>query len=340
MLKLVDISTFTKKFKSYSLEVVTFAKNHHIRLPNIESLKGQALALMTHPCIIGKYYLGKSETQLFFHNIGMTTKCSTQAFTSITEFKRINMRGKYGVVYPLTKPTSTVSASKVSTRSSIKASSTCTTETFGITTEKMLCDISNIPFPVTMANRVMETRFTTRLRNNLVYVLNSQGIVIESYSGNVDDKVDFVLKGGKTLSVKTNLKGDKICPQLIGQATRKTFCLYFDIPLSWSSVQIKQWIMSNDVHVLSNYYHNIFCCDYLLWVNEYNAECRLIAKPDLINFPNVSFSRSAETWNESNTVRVNIKGELKPSTLGEFQFHQHRNCIKFRFKLDTLLKMI
>ena len=48
-----------------------------------------------------------------------------------------------------------------------------------------------------------------------------------------------------------------------------------------------------------------------------------------------SFSQpDINTWNESNSVSYN------GISLGEFQVHNNRNCFKFRFNFDNLLKII
>ena len=48
-----------------------------------------------------------------------------------------------------------------------------------------------------------------------------------------------------------------------------------------------------------------------------------------------SFSQpTIDTWKESNTVYYD------GVTLGEFQVHNNRNCFKFRFNFDNLLKTI
>ena len=204
-----------------------------------------------------------------------------------------------------------------------------TNETFGITCERLICDLQGIRFPVEMMARTMETRLTTRLRENLSAVFDQYNIVVREYCGNVDKRVDFKLADGKTLSVKTNLRGDKICPQLIGQTTRERFDRCFGV-----SGDRKAWIMHHVEEMLPTYFDHAFCCDYLLWINEHTAECRIIPKPRRVDFRGIHFTRTLDTWNESNTVKMD------KLTLGEFQVHRNRNCIKFRFNLLNLLNVM
>ena len=190
-----------------------------------------------------------------------------------------------------------------------------------------------------MESRVSNTRFTTKLRTKLESLLQENGLRVAEYIGYKNDRVDFVLTDGKTLSVKTNLQSDKVCPQVIGQTTQKKFCSFFNISTE-SPPEIKQWIYTHIAAMLPVYFNHTFCCDYLLWVNETTAECKLIAKPDQVNFPNISFTRALSGWNESNTVKIRPSLNTKPVSIGEFQFHRNRNCIKFRFNLLPLLKLI
>jgi hypothetical protein len=51
---------------------------------------------------------------------------------------------------------------------------------------------------------------------------------------------------------------------------------------------------------------------------------------------NVSFSHIIKNkkWNESSCIIIN--GII---TIGEFQIHNHRDCIKFRWSFENLLKV-
>ena len=97
---LIDIDNYTKKFKVYPLELEEFAKEKKIKLLSIESMRGQALALMSQPEVRGKKHLGRDEAVKFFNNIGMGTKDAIQQFNKDTGFIRISMKGKYCLKYP------------------------------------------------------------------------------------------------------------------------------------------------------------------------------------------------------------------------------------------------
>lgn len=207
-----------------------------------------------------------------------------------------------------------------------------TNETFGLTCERLICEIAGIHFPEKMQHRTSETRLTIRLRENVSQVLtrlfDEEQIKVVEYCGNLNNAVDFLLSNNQTLSLKSNLTSDKICPQKIGQTTKKKFDSHFGV-----EGDRKQWIKEHIESILNEYAKHTFCCDYLLWIQEQTGECRLFKRPEHFDFPNLTFTRSLSDWNESNTVKCDGQ------RLGEFQMHSRRDCVKFRFNLRTLLKL-
>jgi len=105
MTTLLNIDNHTKKFEEYPEGVLVFASANEMTLHPIESLRGQALALMTQPEVRGKQHLGKEEAVKFFQNIGMTTSNAIRLFNKASGFKRIKMRGYYCLQYPYVKDT-------------------------------------------------------------------------------------------------------------------------------------------------------------------------------------------------------------------------------------------
>ena len=61
-----------------------------------------------------------------------------------------------------------------------------------------------------------------------------------------------------------------------------------------------------------------------------------------IDSDNFIFTKNLDTWNESATMKVEYKIEDKKTilSLGEYQIHNNRNCIKFRFDLKNLLRYL
>lgn len=176
---------------------------------------------------------------------------------------------------------------------------------------------------------------------------------IEHIAGD-QNPVDFLLASDKTLSVKTNMRAaGKIAPQNIGQPTASTFWARLPhlIPaginvtaLSYeeSAQKFKEVVMSNTTELLTEYWKNLFDCDFMIYVFEvlnekndlsFSPIGRLFEKaksPDW-DLSKISFTKTLENWNESCTVKY--AGE----SIGEFQVHRNRNCLKFRFNIAGLI---
>ena len=156
---------------------------------------------------------------------------------------------------------------------------------------------------------------------------------------------DFVLQGGKTLSLKTN-KGKMVCPPEVGQPGSKTCLLYFSqfFPKGTTEVtreSFKKMVFENIEKIMPIYVEHLFDSDWLLWIyaTKEGYEHQSINKEDIKEFvwkkEKFTFTKGTiEEWNESNTVKYN------GTTIGEFQVHQNRNCYKFRFNMQNLLELI
>jgi len=167
--------------------------------------------------------------------------------------------------------------------------------------------------------------------------------------------IDFMLEGDKTLSVKSNMrKAGKVPPQKIGQPTASTF---WDLlpklipagsdPKTLSYVQsaklFKQVALTNTVTLLTEYWRNLFDCDYLIYVcNVLDKDNKLTSSPIVRLYqkshsPNwdkskITFTQNLASWNESCTVKYD------GISIGEFQVHNNRNCFKFRFNMIVLIE--
>lgn len=186
------------------------------------------------------------------------------------------------------------------------------------------------------------------------------------------NSIDFILKNKKTLSVKTNKRGlGKVAPQKIGQPSLKTYfslmkeefpdIVEFNIEdqlkieklcdTDSNRIKIFKKISINYIDILlSGYWKNLVDCDYLLLfynivdknenVSE-SSEYIVLRKEQ--NFPNlnkenISFTKTLNNWNESNTVKYNNNGKL--ISIAEFQAHSNRGSFKFRFNIKNILKIL
>ena len=98
----LDISKYTTKFTEYPVDFKDECKKNNVKLPGIDSLAGQAYALMAQPEIRGTKHLGRNEADKFFEQIGMETKDSIQPFnkTSQKGLVRLDLPNGYCLAYP------------------------------------------------------------------------------------------------------------------------------------------------------------------------------------------------------------------------------------------------
>jgi len=210
------------------------------------------------------------------------------------------------------------------------------TEDLGKIAEKAICDLLGTPYNMTFKypqERVdaLRPRFASLAQEFAGY----------THTGNSDDLNDFTsADGSKHLSVKTTKKGWKICPQILGQPSRSTFCPSFGLPLDATNDQIKGYIESHALEMMPKYIATTFHCPVLFYCEKTNL-CQIITMTEPLAWAEVTLSFSHQekkkVWNESSTVYAERAG-VKVS-LGEFQVHNHRNCIKFRFDIKNLLAL-
>ena len=144
----------------------------------------------------------------------------------------------------------------------------------------------------------------------------------------------------KHLSVKTvKTAQSKVCPQVIGQSCHNVFCDYFKLSRTSEKSDIKKFILDNVASLLYHYYNHTFDCD-IFYYNEYKDKCLYIRPKTKINWDKYryEFTRYLEKWNESTTLHI-VGKDKKPVTIGEFQIHNHRDGIKFRWNFENLLRI-
>jgi hypothetical protein len=101
----ISIDTITERFTAYPADVTEFAADNDLTLPQITSLKGQGLALLTIPENRGVRYADRQICVEFFNKIGMDTDDAIQHFNKATGIKRLSCQGKYIVKFPFVADT-------------------------------------------------------------------------------------------------------------------------------------------------------------------------------------------------------------------------------------------
>jgi hypothetical protein len=158
------------------------------------------------------------------------------------------------------------------------------------------------------------------------------------HTANGKGKYDYTGETSK-LSAKSNKRGHMIAPQSIGQPTKNTFCQAFGFSNENDNEKLKTQIIQNIKNLLGMYFTNTFDCP-ILYYHEKKATIKLIQYNNSVpidwNNQNINFSQSDTSWNESNTIRLEVEpGLMKP--IGNFQFHNNRDCIKFRWNIKNLI---
>lgn len=97
---LVDIKQYTIKFEGYPPELQEFCAGNKVKLPGIDTLRGQAYALMAQPENRGQKFVGRTEATDFFKQIGLATDDAIQPFNKTIGLKRMKGKGTYCLVYP------------------------------------------------------------------------------------------------------------------------------------------------------------------------------------------------------------------------------------------------
>jgi hypothetical protein len=214
-------------------------------------------------------------------------------------------------------------------------------ETTGISAELAMCDFYELDYP-----EHLQVRSSKRISNQIKTCIkrfskDHPEIKFTKHLGAENRKPDFELENEKVLSLKTNIKkGNKMCPQG-AQGSRENFDKVFNLSPNQTDLDRKQFIESNVLKLVNRYWKELFCCDYLLWLylDKQKWEYKffnetMVTKSPFKDSTKFSFTRTGEDWNEGSTVKYD------GISIGEFQFHNNRNCIKFRFILINVLNLI
>jgi hypothetical protein len=222
------------------------------------------------------------------------------------------------------------------------------TEDTGKILEYALCKVLQTPFNGNF-------KYSEEKANVLAQKLSPLKTILADYkhTGNHNNLYDFMKSSAEHLSVKSvkHKSSWKVCPQIIGQTTKKKFNERFILnnqslsQLQSSTIltieeQLKIYIENNYIYLLEEYIKNTFHSPILFYC-EQTEEILLITLITPIDWSSKSIQflhkKNNKLWNESATLK--IINDNKELTLGEFQIHNHRDGVKFRFNFKTLLNI-
>lgn len=210
------------------------------------------------------------------------------------------------------------------------------TEDTGIIFEKSICMLYNIEYDGKYKYSINEAE---KLKNRISKLKEIYNTELKHIAKN-GSKYDFITINGQYISAKTTKGTNKVCPQVIGQATKKKFCEFCILPLSSTDENIKQYIISNIKTLIMHYYNNTFNCD-IIYYNTKKNILQVIKKETDILFNEHLFTFShidkKKEWKESSTLKIILNN--KKISIGEFQIHIKRNSIKFRWCFVNILNL-
>ena len=220
-------------------------------------------------------------------------------------------------------------------------------ETFGMSIENAICNLFNLDKPDHLekrSNHIIELKSRDVILRAFKYIpkpIKYAGSEKGKFGNQSKSPVDFILDGEKTLSLKTNI-GNKVCPPEIGQPSINTFKKHFAYLISdidnFSAETFKNVVYESIDELMNQYLFYLLDCDYLLWIykDKLNYNYKILSNNFKFQFEKdkFSFTRNIDNWNESNTVKY------CGITIGEFQIHTKRNCLKFRFNMKNLIQIL
>lgn len=231
-------------------------------------------------------------------------------------------------------------------------------ETIGISAEVGIADAFNVPVNPLYRNRA-DSNLVNIIKREARSIFKKEGIPFPiEHIAEGQNPVDFLLEDNSTLSLKTN-KGrlGKVAPQVIGQPTSTTYFEFFEdkmefiLPDSYDGKRrlFKEMSINNIDTVIEHYWDNLFECDHLLYfyeANSYSSNHQIryvyLSKPSFRpdwKKEKFRFTQTVDSWNESCTLKYIAKNG-DPISIGEFQAHRNRDCLKFRFIMEGLMYLI
>ena len=233
------------------------------------------------------------------------------------------------------------------------------TEAGGKKFEKSICSSKNIEYDSKfkydsqddlkeideMTERLNSSNFHNVVSGDIVKHIAKNGSQHDFELTNIDEFTDAtgnIIRQRNTsyLSAKTSkTKIGKVCPQVIGQRSKKRFCDYFKLNNeSTTTDDIKLYIVNNSAHMLHEYFKYTFDCPILYYNRKINKIIYVTLTKEIDWYKEIvniyySHVKKNKKWNESTQVYLHNK------TIGEYQVHNHRDCIKFRWYFETLLDL-
>ena len=215
-------------------------------------------------------------------------------------------------------------------------------EEVGMWTECIISDIVKIPFR-SSRDYINKHSYPVKLKRDLEFSLSPilKVLGIKRHLGNKNTYYDFKTRLDDSVSIKTNISGNKICAQTIGQTTLSSFNKITGNDYK-TNEDYKRAVFENTRYIVDLYISYLFCCDHFISLKYDKGDIFYFKKVGNVGLKSdfdfkFKFSKTIDNWNNSMTLSICINDVFK--SFAEFQIHSTRNCIKCRFNLDTLVIM-
>ena len=223
---------------------------------------------------------------------------------------------------------------------------------FGFTLQKCICDKYGIVPNSDKAIAFFQSSYDSSYKGNcsilIDKIFNKIGFkpvlctTFDKTTKGRDVPYNFILEDNSSLSIRTNIKGDKVAPRNVGQAGYKKLNEYFGSIYGQEikdQMDIKKLVFYHLSEIFPIFLDNLFDADYIVWVNqkENNYDCEIIKGDNYADLEfdakNFTFTRQFNEWIESNTIKY------KGLSIAEVQIHKNRT-FKFRFAMEALLPYV
>lgn len=221
----------------------------------------------------------------------------------------------------------------------------------GFTFQKTVCDLYGITPEAEQARSAFRTNYdpllSKRMTKAIESIFNEIGHDPVSCHTMVKTKnrsipYNFTLDDKSTLSIRTNMIGDKVAPREVGQAGFEKLDYYFgDIygKTITSQEDMKELFIYHTDQVVPIFINHFLDADYIIWIRFQDGKLvyDIIKKKDNLSFvfepDGFSFTRGLDEWKESTTLKY------KGNSIAEIQMHKNRS-FKFRFQMKHLLPLM
>ena len=223
----------------------------------------------------------------------------------------------------------------------------------GLTIQKETCELYHLT-PCEYASKQFDANFNpdfaNRIRDYISDVFNQINAtptkcLTYTSSENAKESLsphNFLLSNDATLSIRTNKKGAKVAPRVVGQCGIDRFNEHFSDIAGYeitNKSQIKRVIWDNIHLMLPVFLDYLLMSDYTVWFygNGEEWEYEIINKDSYVDMEtersNYSFTKDLNAWNESTTLKY------KGISIAEIQIHKNRT-FKLRFIMNKLLQFL